>query len=840
MSAETNQPLDAGALPHASLISAGEQLHWVVDRIAGGWLRIDATLHARDVDARWTTVTGQPVADALGHGWIDVIDASARLDFLDALRSAFATSQGVHGQLRLRQHDGSLRWLEFVGAPPTLDSGSALPSEPIMLSLFRDMTAEIEAHHRAEELTRVLDASTDLVMIIDPAALRLRWANDALTRFLQHDDATDTPLVDILEAASSRIFDDVALPALAHQSAWQGDLVFRALSDDGTALEGRSGPRATAHAERRLPVSALLVAHRNVDGAMTAISIVARDVSALLDAEQRLEASEIKLAALVEHASDIMCVIHKDGRVRYASPAFLPVLGYAPGNIEGTSVLNLVHIDDALRAREAVREVLDSAGLVKSLDLRVQHADGSWRHLEVVATNLVENTAVNGVVLNARDVTDRVHVAARLRERAFHDELTGLPNRALMLERLRESLRRASGRGRLVGVLFLDLDRFKIVNDSLGHTAGDDLLREVARRIRETVRPDDTVARLGGDEFVVIMNDMVRRTDASLAARRLRKAISEPIRLGRDTAVVTTSVGITVAEGPETPEDLLRDSDTALYRAKERGRDRAHVFDDRLRDRAVRRLSVEQQLRRALDKGDFEVHYQPVVRVDDRRILGGEALLRMPTPEGLVMPGQFIEIAEDAGLMTQLGATVFSMVCRDLAGWTHPVAAGLSIGVNVSARQLSDTGFAQFILDELASAGLASSRIYLELTEGSLVDNRPQTGRTLRQLHDGGIGLALDDFGTGFSSLAYLKRFPIDVLKIDRTFTDGLGLDENDTAIVKATIALAHSLGIRVVAEGVETEAQLTLLHELGCDTAQGYLLGRPVPAAAFIESLSQ
>jgi EAL domain-containing protein (putative c-di-GMP-specific phosphodiesterase class I) len=264
------------------------------------------------------------------------------------------------------------------------------------------------------------------------------------------------------------------------------------------------------------------------------------------------------------------------------------------------------------------------------------------------------------------------------------------------------------------------------------------------------------------------------------------------------------------------------------------------VFDDRLRDRAVRRLSVEQQLRRALDKGDFEVHFQPVVRVVDRRIIGGEALLRMPTPAGLVMPGQFIEIAEDAGLMTQLGATVFSMVCRELASWTHPAAAALSIGVNVSARQLSDTGFAQFILDELAATGLASSRIYLELTEGSLVDNRPQTGRTLRQLHDAGIGLALDDFGTGFSSLAYLKRFPIDVLKIDRTFTDGLGLDDNDTAIVKATIALAHSLGIRVVAEGVETEAQLTLLHELGCDTAQGYLLGRPVPAAAFIEYLSR
>jgi diguanylate cyclase (GGDEF)-like protein/PAS domain S-box-containing protein len=832
MSAETDQP-NSSAAPHDPLHTRGEQQQWIVDRIGGAWLRLDADLHAREVDARWTTITGQTVADAHGHGWIDVVDASARVDFLDALRGAFATNDGVHGQLRLRHRNGAMRWLEFVGSPPSsdgvLEGGRNSVAAPTMLSLFRDMTGEVEAQHRAEELTRLLDASADLVMIVEPSDFRLRWANQALLDFLGVD-AADLLLVDVLDGPSALTFAEHAQPALVRQSSWQGDLVFSARAGDDD-----DGPPAA-----RLPVSALLVAHRNVDGAMTAVSLVARDVSALLAAEKRLEASEIKLAALVEHASDIMCVIHKDGRVRYASPAFLPVLGYAPGDIEGTSVLNLVHIDDALIAREAVRDVLDSAGLVKSLDVRVQHADGSWRHLEVVATNLVDNTAVNGVVLNARDVTDRVHAAARLRERAFHDELTGLPNRALMLERLRDSLHRAAGRKRLVGVLFLDLDRFKIVNDSLGHAAGDDLLREVARRIRETVRPDDTVARLGGDEFVVIMSDMARRTDASLAARRLRKAISEPIRLGRDTAVVTTSVGITVAEGPESPEDLLRDSDTALYRAKERGRDRAHVFDDRLRDRAVRRLSVEQQLRRALDSGAFEVHYQPVVRVFDRRVVGGEALLRMPTPEGLVYPGQFIEIAEEAGLMTQLGATVFSMVCRDLARWTDPVATALSIGVNVSARQLSDTGFAQFILDELSANGLTTSRIYLELTEGSLVENRPQTGRTLRHLHDAGVGFALDDFGTGFSSLAYLKRFPIDVLKIDRTFTDGLGIDENDTAIVRATIALAHSLGIRVVAEGVETHTQLELLQELGCDTVQGYLVGRPVPASFFIEALSR
>ncbi|HEX7095190.1 MAG TPA: bifunctional diguanylate cyclase/phosphodiesterase, partial [Acidimicrobiales bacterium] len=486
--------------------------------------------------------------------------------------------------------------------------------------------------------------------------------------------------------------------------------------------------------------------------------------------------------------------------------------------------------DDLARVRDAARRVVRTPRMAAPIELRVRHADGSWRHLEVMATNLVDNPAVHGVVLNARDVTDRVEAAAQLAARAYHDELTGLPNRALLLDRLSEALRRARERRHLVGVLFCDLDRFKIVNDSLGHAHGDELLREAARRIQALIRPGDTVARLGGDEFVVVIDDMVRSGDAVLAARRLRRAIAKPMDLAGHSTVITTSVGIAVSDGSDTAEDLLRDSDTALYRAKDRGRDRAEMFDDRLRERALRRLTVEQHLRRALDERSIEVHYQPIVHLATGQITGAEALVRLRDTDGSVLPpGEFVAVAEESGLVSRLGAIVLVTALRRAAAWSTRRGDSFGISVNVSARQVADPEFARFVASELAASGLAPHALSLELTESTLIDGNPTTERTLAQLAELGVRLGLDDFGTGFSSLAYLKRFPIDFVKIDRSFTDGLGVDDNDTAIVRATIALAHSLGLGVVAEGVESEAQRDLLRELGCDRGQGYLFAKPV-----------
>lgn len=794
----------------------------LMERAGAGIARIDTDLAMRSCNPRWSEITGQPRGEALGHGWLDRIDPDGRDEFLDALRAASHDAQRLHGRLRLITSDGGVRWIDLVATPLPVTHADATGTP--MVFTFSDITEDVEADRRAEELTRVLEATPDLVAILDPTGHTLSWANDAFRRFLLPREVSETSMLTMLDEWSQAQYAASTLAALARTGSWQGELTFA----NGFGDE--------------IPVSALLVAHHGDDGVIEAVSLVGRDLSDLRDAEQRVRASEIRLAALVEHASDLVCVVRPGGRIVYTSPAVLRVLGHPPTELEGSNVFTLVHPDDLERVKAAAADLTSKPSMSGPIELRVRHADGSWRHFEVVATNLIDNPAVNGLVLNGRDVSDRVEAAEILATRAYHDELTGLPNRALLLERLREALRVAQERRRLVGVLFLDLDRFKIVNDSLGHIAGDDLLREVARRIQDMIRPGDTVARLGGDEFVVIINGMVRRGDAVLAARRLRRAIAKPIKLGSDSTVVTTSLGIAVAEGHESPEDLLRDSDTALYRAKEQGRDRADMFDDHLRDQAVKRHSVEQHLRRALDERLVEVLYQPIVDLRDGAVTGAEALVRLRETDGSLMsPIEFIDIAEDTGLITRLGAQVLAIATRRAASWiTRYPGRALHMAVNVSARQMADSGFAQQASAELASTGLPAELLSLELTESALIDGNPTTERTLNQLTALGIQLGLDDFGTGFSSLAYLKRFPIDFVKIDRTFTDGLGTDDNDTAIVKATIALAHSLGLRVVAEGVETTAQRDLLRELGCDFGQGYLFARPLDAMAFEALLTE
>ena len=455
--------------------------------------------------------------------------------------------------------------------------------------------------------------------------------------------------------------------------------------------------------------------------------------------------------------------------------------------------------------------------------------------MEVVTTNLLNNPAVSGIVINARDITERVEVAAQLEEKAFHDELTGLPNRSLLLERLADALHRASRHDRMVGVLFLDLDRFKVVNDSLGHGVGDELLSETARRLEQTIRPDDTVARLGGDEFVVVIGNMVRTTDALVAAERVRSAVAQPVTLGNESTVVTTSVGIAIAFGDESPAELLQDADTAMYRAKEGGRDRAEMFDDHLRAQAVRRHSVEQTLRSALENKRIEVHFQPLVRISDGSVVGAEALARIRTPEGeLLQPVEFIDVAEDSGLIADLGSQVLTLAFQRVARWSKNANRPFSMAVNVSARQLADPTFPTLVGEALEKNNLEPQQVALEFTESALIAANPVTEQVLGELTELGIRMGLDDFGTGFSSMTYLKRFPINFLKIDRTFVAGLDSNDDDTAIVTGTVALAHSLGLQVVAEGVETEPQLQQLQKLQCDLAQGFHFSEPVTDAEF------
>ena len=442
--------------------------------------------------------------------------------------------------------------------------------------------------------------------------------------------------------------------------------------------------------------------------------------------------------------------------------------------------------------------------------------------------------AVANVISSA---VDRSRVDEEVRHRAMHDHLTGLPNRALALDRLEGALARRRRDGRAVAVLLVDLDQFKLVNDSMGHQAGDDLLVALAPRLHDAVRPSDTVARLGGDEFLVVCEQLDGPHEAIRVAERVAQAISQPIVLASGEHFVSASIGIAVADRADAdPADLVRDADAAMYRAKERGRGRYELFDDLLRRRVLVRLRTENELRRGIDQGELRVVYQPIVELEGGTVAAVEALARWQHPErGLLEPVEFIPVAEESGLIGALGDAVLTTACRDVAGWQRrwPRAEPLLMCVNTSPRQLASAAFPARVADTMDRHGLAPGSLALEITESVLLEEAHAPVTVLASLRDYGLRLMLDDFGTGYSSLSYLRRFPLDVLKIDRSFIAGLDRDEHDAAIVAAIVQMARTLGLTVVAEGVERPEQLERLRELGCDRAQGRLIAEPMPADA-------
>jgi diguanylate cyclase (GGDEF)-like protein len=432
------------------------------------------------------------------------------------------------------------------------------------------------------------------------------------------------------------------------------------------------------------------------------------------------------------------------------------------------------------------------------------------------------------------DAIERQTIEDRIRHRALHDSLTGLPNRVLFLDRLEHALARLRRRGTKAAILFLDFDRFKLVNDSLGHQVGDELLAAAAPRLRQAVRASDTVARFGGDEFGILLEDISGEHEAVETAERIAAVFTRPFVLAGSEHFVTTSIGIALAQGGELPEELIRDADGAMYRAKERGRARYELFDEAMRDRAIARLRVENDLRRALERDELRLVYQPLVSLTDRSIVGVEALLRWEHPtRGDISPSEFIPIAEETGLIEPIGMLVLERACRQAAQWhqARPDAAPIGISVNLSAVQVASRAFPAVMAEVLRATGLDPGSLSLEITESVMLRDADALTEALPALKSIGLALVLDDFGTGYSSLGYLTRLPLDAIKIDRSFVDGLGTDTRDTAITEAIIAMSHALSLEVIAEGVETARQAQELSQLGCGLAQGFLFSRPVPA---------
>ena len=551
-----------------------------------------------------------------------------------------------------------------------------------------------------------------------------------------------------------------------------------------------------------------------------------------------LQVREEHFRSLVHQSSDVITLVSPDGTVRYQSPAITRLLGYAPDELVGRTLVTLLHPEDVDETLAALRDPA-AAGIGPTITARLRHARGGWRHVESTVTYR-GSAGLGGLVLTTRDVSARKNLERRLSHQAFHDALTGLANRAQFTERADEAIARHRDHRTGLGVLFVDLDDFKGVNDSLGHVVGDELLVAAAGRLSTLSRPGDTVARLGGDEFALLIPD-VGAAELAVVAGRIAEAFSRPFALAGRSVIVGASIGLATADADvRCAADLLRNADLAMYRAKRRGKGRCEPFERSLHHEALARLELEADLRRALEAMEFTVHYQPIVSLADGRIAGVEALVRWRHPSrGMVAPEAFVGVAEDTGLITAIGRRVLSQACRQVRAWQEriPGCAHLSVSVNLSARELRDPGLDAAVTGCLATSGLAARDLILEITESALLEDTEDTLARLARLRALGIRLAIDDFGTGWSSLAYLRRFPVDVLKVDRSFVIGVAGDPDAAALLGAILGLGRTLRLRTVAEGVECEAELRVLERLGCELGQGHHLARP-EAAGEVESV--
>jgi diguanylate cyclase (GGDEF)-like protein/PAS domain S-box-containing protein len=550
--------------------------------------------------------------------------------------------------------------------------------------------------------------------------------------------------------------------------------------------------------------------------------------------------SEDRLRALVEHSSDVFVVLGEDFRVRWHAASLSQLTG-GTQPLVGEPLTALAHPDD----RPALATLLGSAhGADESVvaDVRIGDGAGGWLNVEAVVRDHLGDPAIGGLVVNMRDVTVRRGLEDQLRHRAFHDGLTGLANRALLENRLAHANAVARRRKRHLAVLFLDLDDFKTINDSLGHAAGDELLRRVAERVAGALRAGDTASRRGGDEFAVLLEDLEDPAEAQAVAWRIMEALSEPVQISGRELTVGASIGIAVSDGGTGVEELLRNADVAMYAAKDDGKAAVRVFEPHMVRRFVDRLELRAELGGAIEDGQLELDFQPIVELESGRIVSAEALVRWRHPQrGRLGPDQFIGLAEETGLIVALGEWVLRAACRQARALhdAFPDREPIAISVNVSTRQLRDPDFPATVATVLEETGVAPEALVLELTESLLVDNREAVMTQLKALKRLGVRLAVDDFGTGYSVLSYLQEFPIDVLKIDKSFVDDIHTRPDKAKLVAGIVNLGASLALDVVAEGIEEAAQADELRAMQSPFGQGYLFSRPVTGAAVQELLA-
>jgi diguanylate cyclase (GGDEF)-like protein/PAS domain S-box-containing protein len=654
-------------------------------------------------------------------------------------------------------------------------------------------------------------------------------------RSLERERMLSAAGADLVAATSREEIDEVALAA-AHSMAG-ADLVTPLRKEPGHTPDVHGALLAAATGDQVAePVRASL-------RALAALVALAIERAALTEEVHRRR-GEARFGSLVRHASDLITVIGRDGVITYQSPSIERLLGYDAETMTGRRFEELLAPSDGDRVREML---VDVAALAREQPEVVQctlvHSDGTPHQFELNCTNLLGDEHVGGIVLNCRDISERKAFEEQLTHQAFHDPVTGLANRALFAERVRHAIARTRREHQSVAVVFLDLDDFKTINDSLGHAAGDEVLVEVAKRLATSVRATDTAARFGGDEFALLLEDIEGVQEAADTADRVLETLALPLRVAHKELSLRCSIGISVVSdvSPAGAEELIRDADAAMYRAKRDGKGSYRLFEPEMHEGVLARLELRTDLQRAIATEQLALHYQPVVRIQDGSISGVEALLRWQHPErGMIPPDQFIPLAEETGLIVPIGRWVLREGCRHARRMrdTLPGGDALTMSINLSVKQLQHSDVIADVHDAVEEAGIDPSALTLEITETVLMADTDLAVTRLRELKALGVNLALDDFGTGYSSLSYLSRFPVDILKMDRSFLTG-GATPEMSELASAVLALGTTLNLDVVAEGIEQPEQWTSLRDLGCEFGQGFFFARPMDAEAALEHLA-
>ena len=776
-------------------------------------------------NARFAEMLGYQPGELDGLPAELVVMERDRHEVLRHIEAQIAGSRGdIRSAFRARKKDGSPLPIEVYGNHGTFQG------KPAAIGLFLDVSERKRAEARAR-------AADDRYRAIFENAVEGIYQSRRDGGFQRVNPA----MARIFGFASPRVLEE--LPAgrthdlYVEPHRWQE---FRAAVEAAGALTGFES-QVRRQDGQIIWISENARALRDQDGKLAGFEGTVVEITARKEAEEALRKSEERYALSALGANDALWDWDVAADRFEVSDRWAELIGLQPGEVglRPADWLARVHPDDRARLQRSISEHHGDGSRHLELEYRLQHRSGAFRWM------LLRGVSVRGphgevarMAGSQTDITARKHAEEKLRHDALHDALTGLPNRGLFMDRLGQSLARLRGRQRSAfSVLFLDLDRFKAINDSLGHAAGDEVLVATARRLLRCVRPEDTVARLGGDEFAVLLEDVPDAGEAARVAARMQRELAAPHVVSGQELVCTPSVGI--AHGHESyggPEEILRDADLAMVRAKERGRAGQAEFEPAMHEAAVAVLRLETELRHAVERGELELYYQPVVSLQTGAIKGFEALLHWNHPRrGLLRPLEFVPLAEETGLVVPVGEWVLREACQRTRAWQARFGGeALSVGVNLSARQFLETDVVETVRRALLETGLPPRQLRLELTESMLMDNAPQAAHVLAELRELGVSLDLDDFGTGYSSLAYLHHFRLDTLKIDRSFIAGESWE-----IVTAVVNLARGLRLTLIAEGVETEAQLAQLRRLGCELGQGYLFGKPLRAAELEQLLA-